>query len=135
MSAPKPCDRPRMPSGYRQGMTVPKAGDRIKRWLLTDDSPVAQPLLGGRVEVWDPDIELEYAEERAAWNADPMGQFLHRFGVCYVDALLTGGGPDAGKQVSTVYELVACLPSENPDGQATWRLLMKIRSRTGPTSP
>jgi hypothetical protein len=114
-------------------MTVPKAGDRIERWLMTDDSPVARQMHGGRCERWDPDAEFEDDPgERAAWDADPVGQFLRRFGVHSVDALLTGTGPDAGKQVSTVYELVACLPSEDPDGHVTWRLLMKIRSRVGP---
>jgi hypothetical protein len=111
---------------------VPKAGDRIESWLLSEDSPVARRLDGGRIRLWDPDIEFDEPEERAAWESDPLGQFLQRFSTYFVDALLTGAGPHAGKQVSITYELVACLPSEESDGHATWRLLMRIRSQNGP---
>ena len=45
-----------------------------------------------------------------------------------VDALLIG----TGTGVTTVYEMIACLPCEDSDGQVTWRILMKIKSRTDP---
>jgi hypothetical protein len=107
---------------------MPKAGDRIEHWLLTHDSPFARQMNGGRVEEWDPNAEFEDdLEGRAAWEADPVGEFRNRFGTLVADALLMG----TGTQVTTVYEMVACLPSEDSDGYATWRILMKIKSRTG----
>jgi hypothetical protein len=76
-----------------------------------------------------PDAEFEDDPEgRAAWDADPLGQFRHRFGTRAVDAMLNG----TGTQVTTAYEMIACLPSEVSDGHAIWRILMKITSRTDP---
>lgn len=110
-------------------MTMPNPGDRIEHWLLTDDSPIARQMHRGHVEEWDPDAEFEHHPEwRAAWEADPVGQFRQRFGTRVVDALLAG----TGTQVTTVYEMVACLPSEDSDSHSTWRILMKIKSREGP---
>jgi hypothetical protein len=56
-------------------MTMPKPGDRIEHWLLTDDSPFARQMDGGRVEQWEHDAEFEDDPDgRAAWDADPLGQ-------------------------------------------------------------
>jgi hypothetical protein len=108
-------------------MITPKAGDRIEYWLLKGDSPFAHRMIGGRVEEWDPDSEFEdEPEDRAAWDADPLGGFQQRFGTRIVDSLLG----DTGTQVTTVYEMIACLPSEDADGHSTWRLVMRIKSRT-----
>lgn len=84
----------RQTDGYRRSMTVPNPGDRIEHWLLTDDSPIARQMHGGRVEEWDPEAESEYDPEwQAAWEADPVGQFRRRFGTRIVDALLAHWNP------------------------------------------
>lgn len=110
-------------------MITPSAGDRIEHWLLTDESLFARQMGGGRVQEWDPDSEFEADPEgRAAWDADPLGEFQRRFRTMIADYLLTG----TGTQVTTVYEMIACLPSGDPAGHTTWRLLMRIKSRTDP---
>ena len=114
---------------YGPQMITPRPGDRIEHWLLSDDSPFARRMGGGRAQAWDRDSEFEGDPEgRAAWDADPLGEFQRLLGTMITDAMLVG----TGTQVTTVYELVACLPSDDSDGHATWRLLMKIRSRTDP---
>jgi hypothetical protein len=118
-------------SGVRYGpqMITPRPGDRIEQWLLSDDSPFAHQMNGGWVQEWDPDAEFEGDPEgRVAWDADPLGEFQRLFATKTTDSMLIG----TGTQVTTVYEMVACLPSNDSDGHATWRLLMKIRSRTDP---
>lgn len=108
---------------------MPRSGDRIEHWVLTDDSPFARQMRGGRAQEWDPDSEFEGdPESRAAWDADPIGEFQRRFGTMITDSMLVG----TGTQVTTVYEMIACLPSNDSDGHATWRLLMTIKSRTDP---
>jgi hypothetical protein len=114
-------------------MITPRAGDRIEHWLLEGGSPFANQMRGGRVEEWDPDMEFEDDPEgRAAWDADPLSGFQQRFGTRGVDTSLYGTGALAGAQVTTVYEMIACLPSEDSDGHSTWRLLMRTKSRTKP---
>lgn len=57
-------------------MLARKSGDRIEHWLLSDDSPFARQMRGGRAQEWDPDSEFEGDPEgRAAWDADPLGVF------------------------------------------------------------
>ena len=110
-------------------MITPRPGDRIEHWLLTGDSPFARQMRGGRAQRWDPDSEFEGDPEgQAAWDADPLAAFQRRFGTQIADYMLTG----TGTQVTTVYEMIACLPSEDADGHSTWRVLMKIQSQTEP---
>ena len=113
-------------------MITPRAGDRIERWLLDDDSPFARQM-SSHVEEWDPDADLEGDPQgRAAWDADPVGEFVRRFGSHGTDTSYYSTDPNADhealarRKTTTIYETVAFMPSEDPDGHTTWRLLMKI---------
>lgn len=107
-------------------MLEPKAGDRIERWLLTDDSAYAQPMQPPEfpAEEWDPS---DYAGEDTD-QFDPIVEFDRHIAMRYVDHLLV----PSGAHVSSVYEMVACLPSQDPDGHTTYRVLMRLKSRTDP---
>ncbi len=107
-------------------MIEPKADDRIERWLLSDDSPCAKPTRSTEapVEEWDP---IDYHGPDAALF-DPQATFERHIATTYVDHLLV----PSGAQVESIYEMIACLPSQDPDRHTTYRVLMRLKSRTDP---